>query len=377
MAPGKLVLGPEETRTTAAPTIRHFPRSQQFVLGQIGAASKNKHNSHPMIHPKPPQRFSRTFRKEKAWLFFKCLVHLLASATHSLATINECLQAPMCPFHVMLSRSPEKAKKVSTYKDIQAAVSFKAELDMLQSISFQFEPDTPPTVPLNVKNLCLQLKRGLGVLKLSFCTSQPCSNFPHLSTIFYFTSACILLAHRYIQLSTISSSDHLVPQLPWAVYQEQSLSFPAQVSLTAMKERSGKSHVQRAKINHSLSACAPRMKKSRGKGLSQCPPGRQAGTVPLGAQAQNPQHCQHPLAEHFYGAASIQASIKTTGTSMCYQLWRALFSTPTIWDTHGKFYTVSKQNLWNFCPLPQTKSYNNNKDSFREDSLKGSPRNHV
>lgn len=69
---------------------------------------------------------------------------------------------------------------------------------------------------------------------------QPCSNFPHLSTILYFTTACILLAHRQIQLSTISSSDHLVPQLPWAVYQEQSLSFPAQVSLTTLKEWSGK-----------------------------------------------------------------------------------------------------------------------------------------
>lgn len=42
----------------------------------------------------------------------------------------------MCPSSVMLSRSPKKAKKVSTYKDIQAAVSFKAELDMLQNISF-------------------------------------------------------------------------------------------------------------------------------------------------------------------------------------------------------------------------------------------------
>lgn len=140
----------------------------------------------------------------------------------------------MCPSYVRLSRSLKKAKKVSTYKDIQQ--QWVSKLNMLQNISFHFEPDTPPTIPPSVKKLCLQLKRGLGELKLSSCKSQPCSNFPHLSTIFYFTSACILLAHRYIQLSTISSSDHLVPQLPWAVYQEQSLPFPAQVSLTILKE---------------------------------------------------------------------------------------------------------------------------------------------
>lgn len=55
----------------------------------------------------------------------------------------------MYPSHVRLSRSPKKAKK--TYKDIQAAVSFKAELGLLQNISFQFEPDTPSTIPLYVK----------------------------------------------------------------------------------------------------------------------------------------------------------------------------------------------------------------------------------
>lgn len=66
MAPGRLVLKPEETRTTAVPTIRHFPRSQQCVLGQISAPSKNKHNNHLMIHSKPPQRSSRTLQKEKA-----------------------------------------------------------------------------------------------------------------------------------------------------------------------------------------------------------------------------------------------------------------------------------------------------------------------
>lgn len=65
-APGRLVLGPGETRTTAAPTIGHFPRSQQCVLSQISILKKQAQQSPLMIHSKPPQRFSRTFRKEKA-----------------------------------------------------------------------------------------------------------------------------------------------------------------------------------------------------------------------------------------------------------------------------------------------------------------------
>lgn len=59
-------------------------------------------------------------------------------------------------------------------------MSFKAELDMLQNISFQFEPDTPPTIPLNVKNLCLQLKRSLCELKLS----SPAQTF-HIFLLFF------------------------------------------------------------------------------------------------------------------------------------------------------------------------------------------------
>lgn len=59
-------------------------------------------------------------------------------------------------------------------------MSFKAELDMLQNISFQVEPDTPPTIPLNFKNLCLQLRRGLSELKLS----SPAQTF-HILLLFF------------------------------------------------------------------------------------------------------------------------------------------------------------------------------------------------
>lgn len=54
----------------------------------------------------------------------------------------------------------------------------------------------------------------------------------------------------------------------------------------------------------------PEWKKKK-KEVKACPnvpqAGRQDDTVSLGAQTQNPQHCQHPLAEHFHSAASIQA----------------------------------------------------------------------
>lgn len=261
----------------------------------------------------------------------------------------------MCLSYVKLSRSPKKGKKVTTYKDIQAAVSFKAELDMLQNTSFQFEPDTPPTIPLNVKNLCLQLKRGLSELKISSCTSQPRSNFPHLSTISYFTSGCILLAHRYIHLSTISSSDHLVPQLPWAVYQEQSLSFPAQVSLTSLKEWSGKQSCSKGKDKSPPICVCTQNEKSRGIGLSQCPPGRQDDTVPPGAQAQNPLHCQHPLAEHFYGAASIQAWARWKPLArVCATSSKDSCSTLQLFGTHMEVLHCQQTKPLKFlCPAPK------------------------
>lgn len=139
----------------------------------------------------------------------------------------------------------------------------------------------------------------------------------------------------------------------------------------------GNSHVQKAKINHPLSVCAPRMKNQEAKA---CPSVPQVGRITqyLGAQAQNPQHCQHPLAEHFYSAASIHAWARWKPLAqVCATSSKESCSPLQLSGTHmGSFTLSANKNLWNFCPLPQTKTYNNSRDSFREHSLKGSLRSH-
>lgn len=159
-------------------------------------------------------------------LFFKCSIHLPAPATYILAALSG-----MVPKHLTgLQRHP-------------AVVSFRAELDMLQNISFNFKPVTPPTRPLSFQNL---FTANASLSRQSQCTQAFLLQKPamlKLSISFYhflFQFSLCSLEHRHIQLSTISSSDHLVSHLPWAAYQEQSLPFPAQVSLATLKERSGK-----------------------------------------------------------------------------------------------------------------------------------------
>lgn len=86
MAPGKLVLGPEETR--AAPAIKTFlqisamcPRSDQTILQKQAQQSPDD----PL---KTTSKVQQDIQEGES-LLFKGLIHLLASATHSLATSNE------------------------------------------------------------------------------------------------------------------------------------------------------------------------------------------------------------------------------------------------------------------------------------------------
>lgn len=112
--------------------------------------------------------------------------------------------------------------------------------------------------------------------------------------------------------------------------------------------------------------------KSRGKGWSQCPPGRQDDTVPLGAQAQNPQHRQHPLAEHSYSAASIHAWARwKLLAQVCATSSKEGCSPLQLFGTHMGSFTLSADKTSGItvpCPKPR--------GSFREHSLKGSLRSH-
>lgn len=101
-----------------------------------------------------------------------------------------------------------------------------------------------------------------------------------------------------------------------------------------------------------------------------CPSVTQVGRMAqyLCAQAQHPQHHQHPLAEHFYDAAYIQAWVRWRLLAQVWtaSLWTELFSTPAVWEVHGKIHTVSRTIILEISVPSQIKAYYNPWDSFRE-----------